>query len=82
MCAVCVCIGGGGCGGMALQCQAAEERRVRCVWGWDGMGWECVQHLPDTSPGRPYVSTACATVCPALDSEPRKPPLTQSKTGG
>ena len=46
------------------------------------MGWECVHHLPDTSPGRPYVSAACATGCRALDSEPRKPPLTQSETGG
>ena len=46
------------------------------------MGWECVQHLPDTSPGRPSVSAACATGSRALDSEPRKPPLTQSETGG
>ena len=46
------------------------------------MGWECVQHLPDMSPRRPYVSAACATGCRALDSEPRKPPPTQSETGG
>ena len=63
---------GGGGGGLL-------EKATGGGWGW---GWECVQHLPDTSPGRPYVSAACATGCRALDSEPRKPPLTQSETGG
>ena len=61
---------------------SADAREQVCPCRGMGWGWECVQHLPDTSPGRPYVSAACATGCRALDLEPRKPPLTQSETGG
>ena len=47
----------------------------------DGMGWECVQHLPGTQPDRPFASVARVAGCPALDSERLKPPQTQSETG-
>ena len=74
-----VCRGGGGGGGFGTRGFGTDEAHGG---RGDGMGWECVQHLPDTSPGRPYVSAACATGCRALDSEPHKPPVTQSETGG
>ena len=36
--------GGGGGGAMSI-----PDALQPFYWGW--MGWECVQHLPDTSPG-------------------------------
>ena len=44
------------------------------------MGCKNVQHLTGTLPNRPCSSVACTVGSPALDSEPHKPPQTQSET--
>ena len=46
---------------------------------WDGMG---VCPAPDRHAAPPTSSVSAHFAgCPALDAEPRKPPLTQSETG-
>ena len=44
---------GGGGGGDSSILDANSNCWPEAPWG--GMGWECVQHLPHTSPGQPYV---------------------------